>query len=388
MALLQRISHRGAAVPAALVGTITPSTMSFVISQTAGWPTGAGAQPFGIVIDPDTPIEEKILCATQASGTITVVSGGRGADNTVPTGHQAGAIVEHCAFALELDDDNDHIYNTTRFDHDAQYARLDGTNPFTGPLTLQSGLTVTGPTSLTGPLTENGNATISGTLGVSGATTLASTTISGTLGVSGATSLAAATVTTLTASGEVKGTDMTATGLPGATSGGRYVGGTASGAPTSGTFAAGDFIVDRTGQIWICVTAGTPGTWVPQIGSMVGHGTGPSSTTNFTGHAPAFAISVAVVAGCTYKIDGRILGTQVTANGGIVLADMVTADGLVAARFLSTYIPVGTEEVGGGATIWQPTATASRQVTLNVQASSGAFQVGANQAELIVTRID
>jgi len=51
------------------------------------------------------------------------------------------------------------------------------------------------------------------------------------------------------------------TGLTGATAASRYVGGTASGAPASGTFAIGDFVIDRTGKIYICTTAGSPGTW-------------------------------------------------------------------------------------------------------------------------------
>ena len=50
-------------------------------------------------------------------------------------------------------------------------------------------------------------------------------------------------------------------GLTGATSATRFVGGTTSGAPASGTFAVGDFVVDRTAAIWICTVAGTPGTW-------------------------------------------------------------------------------------------------------------------------------
>jgi hypothetical protein len=41
----------------------------------------------------------------------------------------------------------------------------------------------------------------------------------------------------------------------------RYVGGTASGAPASGTYAVGDFVIDQTGKLWICTAAGTPGTW-------------------------------------------------------------------------------------------------------------------------------
>jgi hypothetical protein len=51
-------------------------------------------------------------------------------------------------------------------------------------------------------------------------------------------------------------------GLPGATAATRYAGGTASGAPTTGTFAVGDIDIDQTGILWICTVAGTPGTWV------------------------------------------------------------------------------------------------------------------------------
>lgn len=52
-----------------------------------------------------------------------------------------------------------------------------------------------------------------------------------------------------------------ASGATGATSNSRYVGATSSGPPLSGTHNVGDFVIDRSGQIWICTTAGTPGTW-------------------------------------------------------------------------------------------------------------------------------
>lgn len=65
-----------------------------------------------------------------------------------------------------------------------------------------------------------------------------------------------------TFTGEVTVLDLKPSGLTGAVAASRYVGATASGAPTSGTFAKGDFIVDQTGKIWICTTAGTPGTWL------------------------------------------------------------------------------------------------------------------------------
>jgi hypothetical protein len=51
--------------------------------------------------------------------------------------------------------------------------------------------------------------------------------------------------------------------LTGATATSGYVGGTASGPPTAGTFQLGDFVVDQSGTIWICTASGSPGTWVP-----------------------------------------------------------------------------------------------------------------------------
>ena len=60
------------------------------------------------------------------------------------------------------------------------------------------------------------------------------------------------------------------TGLTGATAATRYAGGTVSGAPVSGTFAVGDFVIDESGAVWICTVAGTPGTWVmPGVAATV-----------------------------------------------------------------------------------------------------------------------
>ena len=55
-------------------------------------------------------------------------------------------------------------------------------------------------------------------------------------------------------------------GLTGATAATRYVGGTTSGAPASGTFAVGDYVVTEDGGIQICTVAGSPGTWVAVSG--------------------------------------------------------------------------------------------------------------------------
>lgn len=50
-------------------------------------------------------------------------------------------------------------------------------------------------------------------------------------------------------------------GLTGALQATRFAGATASGAPTSGTFEAGDFVVDQSGAVFICTAPGSPGTW-------------------------------------------------------------------------------------------------------------------------------
>jgi hypothetical protein len=52
------------------------------------------------------------------------------------------------------------------------------------------------------------------------------------------------------------------TGLTGATTATRHVGGTTSGAPVSGTFSTGDTETDLAGNVWICTSGGSPGNWI------------------------------------------------------------------------------------------------------------------------------
>lgn len=67
---------------------------------------------------------------------------------------------------------------------------------------------------------------------------------------------------TQTFTGGVSAPVVVASGLTGATAASRYVGATTSGAPASGTFSKGDFIIDQSGLLWVCTTAGSPGTWI------------------------------------------------------------------------------------------------------------------------------
>ena len=52
------------------------------------------------------------------------------------------------------------------------------------------------------------------------------------------------------------------TGKAGAVAGARLVGATTGGAPRTGTFEPGDFVITHKGGMWICTVGGTPGTWV------------------------------------------------------------------------------------------------------------------------------
>jgi hypothetical protein len=74
---------------------------------------------------------------------------------------------------------------------------------------------------------------------------------------------AASAITQLAA---IQGTTLKASGITGATAATRYAGGTASGAPTIGTFAVGDFVVTQDAKIYVCTTAGSPGTWTQVSG--------------------------------------------------------------------------------------------------------------------------
>lgn len=67
------------------------------------------------------------------------------------------------------------------------------------------------------------------------------------------------------AAASVRGLAIGSTGVTAAT---RFVGATTSGAPASGTFLKGDWIIDQTGTIWVCTTAGSPGTWLNIIAAL------------------------------------------------------------------------------------------------------------------------
>lgn len=120
--------------------------------------------------------------------------------------------------------------------------------------------------------------------------------------------------------------EFSPSGLTGATSATRYVGGTASGAPASGTFAIGDWVITRDAHIFVCTVAGTPGTWV-DAGSWGAGGGGVTSVDARTGVVTLTDLyqkldTVTLVAGTNYTAlttDREIIYTSLPGNRTVTL---------------------------------------------------------------------
>lgn len=99
---------------------------------------------------------------------------------------------------------------------------------------------------------------------------------------------------------------LSPSGISGAVAATRYVGGTASGAPSSGgPFAAGDFVISQDGHVYVCTAPGSPGTWTTTFvgpGQIINsaHITGPpnfqTSSSSFVMVNAATALSIAAPA--------------------------------------------------------------------------------------------
>jgi hypothetical protein len=116
------------------------------------------------------------------------------------------------------------------------------------------------------------------------------------------------------ASNEIKGAlDVAVTGITGATSSSRYVGGTVSGAPMTGTYSVGDYIVSQEGNIYIYKTGGS---WIPGTFLQLAGGT-MSGAINMNGNEVKGVSSFAVsgVSGATTAsryVGGKTTGQPTT----------------------------------------------------------------------------
>lgn len=164
--------------------------------------------------------------------------------------------------------------------------------------------------------------------------------------------------------------------LTGATQATRYVGGTSSGAPASGTFQVGDFVVTQDGHIFVCTAAGSPGTW-HDVGSI----SGVASLDSISG-----AITLVAGTGVTITDNSPSAGeiTIAATAGGITLGhgEVLTGESTSSTSYtdLATVGPTATVTVGASGLIlvgWN-TQTASSASAIASVALSGANTVAAN----------
>lgn len=103
----------GGAVKTTTTGSVSSSGAVVVaIADASGWPD-ASVGPYPIVIDPDTPLEEKLLVTARAGLNLTVTSGNRGHDGTSAQGHSTGAVVYPVVTAAMLDKFDAHVEDAT-----------------------------------------------------------------------------------------------------------------------------------------------------------------------------------------------------------------------------------------------------------------------------------
>src|ERR1035437_8798244 len=106
MTAFLRRYYAGGGTTTTLASSMASGDTSFVLGAATGWPGSSPGANFGVVIDRGTGSEEKIICASNATTTVTVATSGRGADGTSATTHNAGATVSLCALALDFDEAN------------------------------------------------------------------------------------------------------------------------------------------------------------------------------------------------------------------------------------------------------------------------------------------
>jgi hypothetical protein len=289
-----------------LTSNITNANTTVPVTGTTGFP----ATPFTVIFD--------IGQATQEAADVTNVSGNnltctRGVDGTSAQAHSNGGTVTHAAIGRDFREARAHMDaagtggGTTVHGLQAGSVVVGTTDTQTLTNKTLTGATFNTPSlanpaitgTVTGGATYSGitatNPDITGTV-AGGASytgiTATSPAITGTV-TGGATydnmvvantavgtiplHVEAITATTANLSQwDVNGVQQAAvlpaggfsgqlfapTGLTGAVSVSRYVGATAGGPPTSGTFNTGDWVMDTEwGNIWTCVSGGTPGTW-------------------------------------------------------------------------------------------------------------------------------
>jgi hypothetical protein len=109
---MARRSFAGGALSTTLVTGISNSDLTATIASATGWPDTSTGECV-VTFERGLAGEEKAL-ATRVGTTLTFASlAKRGVDGTTRVAHSAGITVEHTLSALDLDEANDHVNDST-----------------------------------------------------------------------------------------------------------------------------------------------------------------------------------------------------------------------------------------------------------------------------------
>lgn len=149
-----RRQYAGAAYASVLTAELTASTASLTIycNNLTNWPNGT-VGPFYVVIDRGLATEEKILCVSRSSNTLTVyndgVTNGRGADGTSVAFHNTNSTIEHVFTATDANEANLHV-NSASGVHGLTGSVVGTTDTQTLTNKTMNNATLTGNTVFTG----------------------------------------------------------------------------------------------------------------------------------------------------------------------------------------------------------------------------------------------
>ena len=329
-------SYTGAATAAVLAGSgIGATDTALIVSGTnSTWSPLGSNGGFFLTVDYGLPSEEKIFVPsgswTYTSSPITFSGVTRGVDNTTAVTHISGGYITPVFTSTEASEANFLVSSLVG----------NGPSPTLNPLTISGGLTVSGIISAgnnnitnlaagtvsTEAVNYGQYLTLSGNIGIISGSLV--TTVNNLATLSGSISTISGSLSTVSGvayrslpltggamTGQLVVPDVSVSGLTGATAPSRYVGGTTSGAPTTGTFAVGDFVIDQTGKVWVCTIAGTPGTWTV---------VGPTPATTVTG-PDAFGAAAVVGTGTAFARNDHNHGLSFTTMNGVRITKRVLA---------------------------------------------------------------
>lgn len=198
--------------------------------------------------------------------------------------------------------------------------------------TLDLATTLSGAKTFTGGIVANSAVTGSGTVTLTG---VGASSVAGTMGA----------------------TAFVPAGLTGSVAASRWVGATATGAPTTGAHNLGDWITTQDGHFFVCTVAGTPGTWV-NAGTAATPASSVTSETTYgiaaavgtsanyarqdhTHGSPATPVTSAV-AGTGIGVSGATGAVTITNTGAVSVAGRTGAVTLTAADVAAGSFGAGT----------------------------------------------